>query len=189
MNTDSSGTSSASRKYALSLKGEGMSVERQIDEATALEVLALVMGESARPPRVGEEGETPPMKVPTRRSGNQSLREYLDEANVTRSPDKIVTIAKYISDETGKSFTRKDVKSRYQDAAEPVPGNYGRDFQWTVRNGWIAPVPNTKGEFYVTDAGTKAIEGKFSAEIKKKTGVSRGRRGAKRRTKKSTTSE
>jgi hypothetical protein len=170
-------------KYALSLKGEGMALEREIDQGTALEVVALVMSGAGTLP-VNDSIVIKHQVPRPRQGGRQSLREYLDEVGANRNPDKIVSIAKYISDETGRNFTRNDVKGRFQDAAEPVPGNFGRDYQWTVRNGWIAPVPGAKGDFYVTDAGTKAIEAKFSAEIKKKTGVSKGRRGIKRIAKK-----
>jgi hypothetical protein len=175
--------------YSLALKGDGMTVDRKIDEATALNVLSLVMGGSASTFPVSGSTEIRRQVPRPTRGGKQSLREYLDAVEAKRNPDKIVTIAKFISDETGKNFTRKDVKARFQDAAEPVPGNYGRDFQWTVRNGWIAPASNARGEFYVTDAGAKAIAAKFSAEIKQKTGVSKGRRGAKRRRQRATRSE
>jgi hypothetical protein len=184
---DDNGINTPPVMYSLSLKGEGMAVERKIDEATALEVLALVMtGAPATDTTHGEKRERP--RATERRSGRKSLREYLDEVGAKRNPDKIVSIAEYISEETGKNFTRDDVKNRFEDAAEPVPGNYGRDFQWGVRNGWIAPAA-TKGDYYVTDAGRKAIEAKFDAETKKKTGVSKGRRGGKRRVKKADAGE
>jgi len=175
------------RRYSLSLKGHGMTVDREIDEATAFEVLGIVMAGGG----VLASPGTPPIRhnVPRpRQRGGQSLREYLDEVEAKRNPDKILAVAKYLANETGGSFTPDDVKARFQEAAERVPGNYGRDFRWTVRNGWIALVSGSKDEYYVTDAGDKALDAKFDAEIKKKTGVSKGRRGGKRRSKKTTAS-
>lgn len=169
---------SDTRKYTLSLKGDGMTVDREIDEGTALEVVALVMtGGTAVE---AGDGIVVRHSVPRPRRGGQSLREYIDEVEAKRNPEVILAIAKYISNETGKNFTRDDVRSRFQEAAEPVPGNYGRDFRWTMRNGWIAAVVGAQNEHYVTGTGDKALNEKFSAEIKKKTGVAKGRRGGKR---------
>jgi hypothetical protein len=178
----------AARTYSLSLKGDGMTVDRNIDEATALQVLSLVMrskGTITTPPPPTRE---PSISMPHAGAGGQSLREYLDDVEAKRNPDKILAVAKYLSNQTGKNFTRAEVRGLFQQAAEPVPGNYGRDFRWTVRNGWLAPVSGSKGQFYVTDAGDKALAAKFSAEIKRKTGVSKGRRGGRRRAKRTTSS-
>jgi hypothetical protein len=104
----------------------------------------------------------------------------MDEVNATRNVEKILTIANFI-EKQGETVTRDAIKTRFRDAAEPVPGNYPRDFRWTVKNGWLARVAGSPGEFYVTEAGHNAIEERFSAEIRKKTGVAKGRRGGRRR--------
>jgi hypothetical protein len=171
----------AAKLYVLTLKGEGMSVERQIDEDTALDVLSLVMGGGGSP--VARDATTMRAPATTRRNGQLSLREYLDEVKATRNPDKILAIAKYATGATGKNtVTRDDVRARFKDAAEKVPGNYGRDFRWVVKNGWLAADADDKKEFYVTDTGNEALAQKFSTAIKKKTGVTKGRRGGRRRT-------
>jgi hypothetical protein len=58
-----------------------------------------------------------------------------------------------------------------------------------VKNGWLARDASDRNAFYVTDTGEEALAGKFSAEIKKKTGVAKGRRGGKRRRKTTTADE
>lgn len=188
--TDIDGTGQVTRKYTLSLKGEGMAVEREIDEDMALEVLGIVMGGGGGVDTTHAEDKQGASRAKARRNGRQSLREYLDEVQAKRNPDKILAIAKYAIENTDKgTVTRNDVKTGFKDAAEAVPGNYGRDFRWVVRNGWLAQDSSNKNEFYVTDTGSEALEQKFSAEIKKKTGVSKGRRGDKRRTKKGAASK
>lgn len=166
--------------YSLSLRGDGIALDREIDESTALDVISLVMSSGGGTVIDAGGGVVVRHNVPRPRRGGQSLREYLDEVQAKRNPDKILAVGKYISNETGKNFTRDDVKSRFQTAAERVPGNYGRDFWWTMKNGWIAEATDARGEYYVTDTGDKALEAKFSDDVKKKTGITKGRRGGKR---------
>jgi hypothetical protein len=168
---------SLTRKVKLSLEGDGIAFEREIDEVTALDILAVVMsgGGTITSPQTPTIKHGVPRPQPRTGAGRQSLREYLDEVQPKRNPDKILAIAKYLSNET-ENFTRKQVQERFRDAAEPVPGNYGRDFTWCVRNGWLAPVAGSQDEYYVTKAGNDALAEKFSSEIKKKTTVPAGRR-------------
>ena len=188
MKADTEAAAAPARRYALSLKGDGMAVEREIDEATALEVVALLMSGGGTIPVSESRGIK--HQIPRARSrGKQGLREYMDSVEAKRNPDKILAIANYATGETEKNtVTRADVRARFKDAAEPVPGNYGRDFRWVVKNGWLAADDSDKNEFHVTDTGHEALNQKFSPEIKKRTGVSKGRRGVKRRPKKATTS-
>lgn len=182
----------ARQTYALSLKGEGMTVDRKIDEATALEVIAIVMssagGTTTTTTATGDTmRDSRSQATRTRRRGAQSLREYLDAVDAKRNPDKILAIARHTIDGLSKgTVTRDEVRGRFKDAAEPVPGNYGRDFTWVVKNGWLAPDAADKNEYYVTDTGDAALDAKFSTEIRKKTGVTKTGRGARRRAKKAT---
>lgn len=190
---DNNDAASETQKYALSLTGEGIAVERDIDQGTALEVIALVMsggGATGGTIQVDDSTRIRHQVPRPRRNGKQSLREYLDSVEAKRNPDKILAIAKYATEDTMKNtVTRDDVRARFKDAAEPVPGNYARDFNWVVKNGWLARDDTDRNEFYVTDTGNEALAAKFNAEIKKKTGVAKGRRGGKRRKKKATAGE
>jgi hypothetical protein len=67
-----------------------------------------------------------------------------------------------------ETFTPDDVKKEFRNAAEPVPGNYARDWAWVVSNGWIAK-SDEPGEFYITIRGREALTQKFSADVKKAT--------------------
>jgi hypothetical protein len=172
--------------YSLTLRGEGMSVDRKIDERTALEVINLVMaGASQRPRQERGEGTFRSGAQSSKAPGGgaeQSLREYLDEVSPKRNPDKILAVAKYTTrDKNENRFSPDDVKARFPHAAEKVPGNFNRDFRWTVQNGWIARLPGTTDEFYVTGKGDNALEEKFSIEVRRETGVGKGSRGGRRK--------
>lgn len=99
-----------------------------------------------------------------------SLREFMEEAGAKRNPEKIVAIGAYLVRTLNQeSFTRKEVKLQFKNAGEPVPGNYTRDFDWAVSNGWLAPIHGGHKDYWVTDTGLDAIANKFSEEIRKGT--------------------
>jgi ABC-type sugar transport system substrate-binding protein len=173
------GTSSEKSEpaYKLSLEGNGITVAREVPESVARAIIALVMGGnplsggSAAPPIVG-------VVANSALSGGvaaQSVREYLDETDAKRNPDKIVAIAGYLKSQGTTSFSRDDVKQQFPKAGESIPGNYARDFALAVSTGWIAEHANT-GTFYVTTKGEKAIENGFGDKIR--------RPGAKRKVRK-----
>jgi len=103
-----------------------------------------------------------------------ALREFWDEAEPKRMPERIVTIGYYLQHFSGQqSFTRDDVKSQFRVAGEAIPGNLPRDWTWSVANGWIAQMHDAPGFFYVTSKGEKAVESGFSGDIKKGTSLTR----------------
>ena len=166
--------------YALSLKGEGIEVEREIDQTMALEILSIVMGGAG-----SKQMQSPLPRVESSRRRGQSLREFLNEVEAKRNVDKIVAIASYLETERGyETFSADQVKKEFKTAREPAPANYPRDFKWAVATGWLAPTPEDPDEFYVTESGRKAIEGKFSSEIKKTTTVWKSERRRRPRSKK-----
>ena len=89
--------------YELTLVGDGLSLSRRIPAAVARAILNIVMG--------GEPDVVPPPGrrhveqtlgridgTPAGRGGaeRQSLREYLDDHEATRNPDKITAIGNYL---------------------------------------------------------------------------------------------
>jgi hypothetical protein len=115
------------------------------------------------------------------RQGSPSLREFLDQHEPGRNVEKIVAIAAYLEEHRGMgSFTKEDVRKGFRDASEPVPGNYGRDFNWARSAGWIANTDN-RGEYYVTKTGREAVQNNFPPEIRKASAV--GKTARKRRPK------
>jgi hypothetical protein len=169
--------------FDLAISGDGISIKRKIEPAVARRIISLVMD-------AGADDIDVAARLPTRqtKTGNGlaedrlSLREYLDECGATRYPDKITAIGKYVIDHEGQPhFSREDVLARFRTAGESAPGNYGRDFAWALKNGWIAEDRKEKGAFYVTQKGSGAVAGKFGPDVKKATRQPSGRRKSRKK--------
>jgi hypothetical protein len=179
-------SASQSDSYKLTLTGGGLTVDRDLDQATAFQVLAVVMGGATLPPIQSVStggGRVADLPRTHTAVGRLSLREHMDEFEPKRNPDKILAIAAYLVDVRGtETFTPDDVKKEFRSAAEPLPANYPRDWAWAVSNGWLAKADDEPGEFYITQRGREALTQKFSADVKRAT--KQGNTGRRRRTKK-----
>ena len=163
------------KQYKLTLTGEGIKLDKEIPEFLASQIISLVMG--------GYPTET--SGIATRKlppsGGRLSLREYMDDTGARRNAEKIVAIGAYLMlNLNQESFTKKEVKLQFKNAAEPVPGNYARDFDWAVSNGWLAPSVGSHRDYYVTKKGLEAIANKFSDEIRRSTKLKLPRRTKKK---------
>lgn len=165
----------------LTLNGAGLSFERDLPQEAALAVINVVMG-SQSAPRASSIAAHPPADRVT----SQSLREYMAEVEASRNPEKILAIGAYLMASGQDAFTRDQVKSQFQSAGEPVPGNYPRDFTLTVAAGWIAERPGSPGQYYVTNTGRKALNDQFPKDTRRS--ITRARQPRRRgRTKKNET--
>lgn len=170
-------------KFRLSLKGEGISVDREIDGGAAMQIFSIVMGGVPAPGAPGTRGirsHVPGTPAP-------SIREKLDEALAKRWPDKIVVVAQHLHDTGETSFSKADVRNQLTAAREGKPGNYDRDFGWTVQIGWLAPNHDDPNQFYVTQKGREAIKAQFSKEVKRATSHPKASRRRKKPTNATTT--
>lgn len=162
--------------YKLSLLGSGISIDREIDQATAERVVQAVFGaqrmEGAQPSRVGDESY----------HGQQvSLREVLEESGAKTMPEKIVAIGAYLRDhQMQTSFTREDNKGRFRTAGEPIPANYPRDFGKAIQAGWIAEDHQNRGQYYVTRRGDEALSSRFDNRAVPSTRIPRRRQNRNR---------
>ncbi|MGC4025216.1 MAG: hypothetical protein QM744_08730 [Mesorhizobium sp.] len=94
-----------------------------------------------------------------------SLREFLDDAKATTKPDQIVAIGQYMAVQEGKdTFSRDDIKARFQSARERLPSNFPRDFSTAIGKGMIAEDHAKSGQYYVTKTGAQAVERRFGAQ-------------------------
>jgi hypothetical protein len=149
MTTQSPTADAAAATYTLSLKGEGITVERVVSADVARDIIAVVMG-----------GEAAPMRGSTRPTTGIALREFIDSADAKKNPQIVTAIGLYLIDHEGQErFTRGQVKTKFSDAGEPMPSNIGRDVAVAKTSGWIAE--NPRNEFYVTDTGRRAVEAAF----------------------------
>jgi hypothetical protein len=169
--------------YTVSIRGEGIAVEKSVPAQIARQVMLVVMGGAVTGDASAPINRVDPVGVAESGLRRISLREFLDEAQARRNPDKITAIAEYLFqfEEMGL-FTREEIKGRFRAAGEAAPANFPRDFAASVKNGWIAEDSKAPGSFYVTQKGRNAIENKFSSEVKKTTARPVGRRRARRST-------
>jgi hypothetical protein len=147
------------KSFSLRLSGDGINIEQEIDQRTALQIVQVVMGGGgpATAPMIG------PASARSAEAVTLSLREYLDKIGASKKPDQITTIAQFVCEIEGQGdFSREDIRSRFITAREPPPGNFGRDFAAAERNGWIAEVHGKKSRYYVTAKGAQAINSNFS---------------------------
>jgi hypothetical protein len=143
--------------YKLTLMGSGISIDREIDQATAERVVQVVFG--AHQIRELQPPHGPDRPVDERRP---SLREVFEEAEARTIPEKIVVIGAYLRDQQIQaSFTREDNKVKFKTAGEPVPANYPRDFNKAIQAGWIAEDHQNPGHFYITRRGDETLSRRF----------------------------
>lgn len=151
-------------EYQLSLTGAGVTIQRDIPEDVALNIVALVMGgrvSGGRPDVRGVSRVAAP--VP---SSGATAGEFLTDTGAKRNPDKIAALAVYMTDELGQeTFSRDDIRRMFQQAGDPIPGNFTRDFTWAIRNRWIGSVIGSSSEYRVTNKGREAVDQKFSAAV------------------------
>ncbi len=149
----------------LTLKGTGLSYEKEIDENTAAQIMALCLTLHESRLNTEKTGQLPSFQRILSSSQSESAAEYLNRYAPRRNPDKILALAGFLKMHHNKeSFEQGEIKSLFRDAGELTPANLTRDFKATVAKGWIAPEPNKKGSFYITNTGIKALEGGFPEE-------------------------
>jgi len=156
--------------YKITLKGDGVTIDKEIAEDTAREVVALIMGGTVVAPSaapVRSHGQNQEGSV---RRGDKSSREFLDEVGAKKNPELITAIGQMLFDQGIETFNSSDLKTQFRGAGEVTPANLGRDIRTAQSSGWIAADPSDAMHFYVTDAGRRAIAGKFEgAKIRRPT--------------------
>jgi hypothetical protein len=142
--------------YHLSLKGPGITINKNVDARIAAAIAHMTLGGLA-----DEESRNPSEpKIALNSERPLSLREFLQRvASSGGIHVKIAAVGRFMRDyEKLDDFGREDIRSRFRSAGEPQPANFPRDFQKAIRAGWIAEDPQNKGRFYVTRTGDGAIE-------------------------------
>lgn len=159
----------ASSGYRLTLKGDGITVERDISEVLAKDIIAMILGGGTL--QASPKFPTSSTVIPQQNHGQQqnssgtprkSLREYLNEVGARKNPQKILAIAGYLVKFTGKEiFSIADIKPQFKVASEQVPANLTRDFQIVSQNGWIAQDHAERKMFFITRTGLDALDNRF----------------------------
>ncbi|WP_145013792.1 hypothetical protein [Mycobacterium marseillense] len=178
-----------SELFTVAVTGNGVELTRTVDQATALNVIATVLGGAATATSgtyftsftpTASRITTPPLRP----SGSNSDRidpdttvgEYIDDCGAQPFPAKITAIGNFLELKLGQaSFTKEEIKSQFRPAGEAQPANFHRDFNSAIAQRWIAEVPNENGQYFVTKTGKAAIAAKFDKSSRRAT-TSRGRK-------------
>jgi hypothetical protein len=178
--------------FTVSVKGTGVELTRTVDQTTALNVIAAVLGSAAGPPPTAVYvPATPPMGVQrhTGRGGGTgvdsldpqtTVGEYIDDCEAKQFSAKITAIGQFLALRLGQSsFTKEEVKSQFRPAGEAQPANFSRDFADAIAQRWIAEDPEAKGQYFVTKTGKAAIAAKFDRSSRRAAPARRRKPAAK----------
>lgn len=160
----------------LTIRGQGLSFERDVPDSLVLRIMKLVLtGEGAPEPwQTGTNAGGPSTSGDGRR---ESLAEFYRRANPAKYPEKLTTIGAYLQTTLEKkSFTPDDLRGQFRAVNEGLPANMSRDFRVAVGDGWIAEDPDEPGQFFVTRSGLETVEGGFGAGGRKATRARRRRK-------------
>jgi hypothetical protein len=161
-------------EFKLRLEGDGISVNKIINEEMARRIFNIILGTPFGPnyadssrinSAIKNTSDTSSVRLSTPPS---SLREHLDESQAKTNPEKILAIAAYLLDQANSdTFGQDEIKNQFPNAREKPPANYSRDFRWVQSNGWISEHHQQPGRFYITKTGQKALTEKFPNELSK----------------------
>lgn len=141
--------------FNISLKGPGVTIEREISEEVAQQVALFILTGATHHPR-----HTEPL----------SLNDFLQQSNARRNPERFIAIAYFIKKYRNRiSFDKNDLIDGFEEAGQKFPANFSRDFKAVKSSGWIAHKSGRPGTFYLTESGVSAVETKFSSNAPAKT--------------------
>lgn len=148
--------------FTVSLVGPGIDVKREISANKVPLVLGVLMGSELHNAADTKQDSG---SIKSQARVKISLREFLDDVKAMTKPDQIVAIGHYMSIHEGKeTFSREDIKARFQSARERLPSNFPRDFNAAIGKAMIAEDHATSGQFYITKTGDQAIQRRFGSQ-------------------------
>lgn len=156
-------------EFAVTLEGDGVSIDKKVDRQTALAVMSAIMGGAA--PMMGAQPTIQANHSGFAESNNPnspptSMREFISQSTASTNTEHIATIGLYFRLHKGQdTFTRDDVRAGFRSAHEPLPKNISRDMSTTIKAGWIEEAEEA-GSYYVTNTGTKKVEDRFGRGAK-----------------------
>lgn len=142
-------------QFKLSLHGDGISIEKNVDRNTAAAVVSVVMGgpaisqmNSARFHGAVDNSSVAPQK---------SLREFLIDVSPATNIERITAIGLYLHKYKSKdTFSKEDIEAGFKKARETRPSNLSRDLSNSVKSGAIDEAAES-GLYYVTNTGERSL--------------------------------
>ena len=109
-----------------------------------------------------------------------SVNELLDEVKPSTNPQRIAAFAFFREQHEGnEKFARGDLKAYFSKAKESEPKNYDRDFNQTVKEGWIH---EDGDQSYLTRKGESVVRAGFGGKAKPRGSAVAAKRGKRKQT-------
>jgi hypothetical protein len=158
----------------LSIRGNGLSFEREVPDSLVLKIMRLVL--------TGDMGVTIGANNASVVEGaerKESLAEFYRRASPSKYPEKLTTIGAYLQQVLGRqSFTPDELRGQFRGVNEAPPANMPRDFKIAMGEGWIAEEHDQPGQFFTTRSGLEVVEVGFGPGASRKSIRPRRRRKA-----------
>ena len=133
--------------------------------ASAMSLLGMTTRPVETPRATGQQVTQAPAQVApavARSDRPMGLVELMQEKQPATNPQRIAIFAFYREREEGlPRFGRHDLEQYFPTARVPKPGNYDRDFNSAVQQGWIHEAGS---ESYLTTKGIEAVEAGFAGK-------------------------
>ena len=139
----------------VTVAGPNLRVERDVDEETALRVISVLLGAGLPTAQAASSQSSSAAGMV-----GGSIAELFSRVTPRSNPARIATVAYYLRSAREEPFTRERVRQGLRDAGQKTPGNFARDFDVAVRNGWIDG--NEKAGYVLTASGIAAAETRFA---------------------------
>lgn len=143
--------------FALTLVGDGISIDKKVSRQIASAVLTALMSDGATPTASERTGAEK-----SHAKSSLSPREFLTESRASSNAEQITALGHYLCDHEGKeNFSKDDIREAFRRAHEVIPKNLPRDTGTAIKAGWIHEAPGKSGRYYVTNTGMQRVESKF----------------------------
>ncbi|MDP2816518.1 MAG: hypothetical protein Q8O19_07550 [Rectinemataceae bacterium] len=143
--------------FRVKLEGPGVAVDKEISQEVAVAIMQVALGGGLPPSGGGDAARD--ARGAQKNGPRLSLREFLESASARSIPEMMTCFAAYLRDHGGQEeFSREDIKACFKQAGETLPGNFPRDFQKAIHNGWVAEERAGSGRYYLTRKGDEAIK-------------------------------
>ena len=155
-------------KIKLVIQGEEISYKKEIDEATAINIMNLC-SQALNVDENNGRKDNSVISTIAGKSRPHSPAEFIHKYGPKRNPDKILVLAFFLEEVRNQDrFTPNEIKKLFVEAGEVVPAHFTRDFKWSISSSWITSDPSKKDTYYVTTTGKNVVTQGFPKDLVKK---------------------
>ena len=143
--------------------GPDLKVEREVDEQTALRVIAILLGggkgapAASRDTEVGSDGSQDKIAL-----SSTTISELFSQVRPSSNPSRIATVGYHLRQTDREPFSRETIRLSLRDARQRAPANFSRDLDDAIRSGWLDGTD--KSGYVLTTQGIGAVESRFAEE-------------------------